>query len=428
MGHRFFPRAIVALGVLFVTTPPHAFANPTCPDRFAKLKNFFSKTAPAETKDSQAAATAQKFKDQYISYELSGKKTFARVDAVDEDGTLRVTGVDGMKSHLRAGEIETAEISQSSQMKFEFERQQRSRITKGFEQNPGDATTVRFREKWREGGFESVRDSDESIISYATRDGTRLPARALMVLKDGRLKIRTTEGTEKILDADELVTARMASSSSARNFLEIEKDIKQRPIRQFSADIDRIAPKVEKISGNQYRGSYVADDGGYWRQWLGVHTDTLPQQGWKIHVSAKPENAARIAESLLPELRKRKLLHKVVQDIERYAARTPANSTQAGKFIQIYTKNDQEAKEIAVLVEQVVKKLGLDASDFIAPPGELAVSPGVFARYGRFDTGLLEDASGKRIQGTMDKIRLPNGTYVPDQRGIAAPAGIPNPF
>jgi hypothetical protein len=63
--------------------------------------------------------------------------------------------------------------------------------------------------------------------------------------------------------------------------------------------------------------------------------------GWKLHISARPEQAEIVARIGLPILRRLGVPHKVVATLEEYERfnRTP----QAGKFITVYTRSTDEA-------------------------------------------------------------------------------------
>jgi hypothetical protein len=125
---------------------------------------------------------------------------------------------------------------------------------------------------------------------------------------------------------------------------------------------------------------------------------------------------------LVPELVRRGIEHKVVDDLARFAAQ---NGSQTGKFITIYPRNDAQARAIADLVSEILRRRGLRTSDFVQPPGEAVLGHGVFGRYGRFTDGnLIDPRTGREIPNSSDKILLPDGRLVPDVRGVTRPDGI----
>ncbi len=191
-------------------------------------------------------------------------------------------------------------------------------------------------------------------------------------------------------------------------------------LRVYRDEIDRLAPLM-RVSQPDPRMAYASN--GYWRQWYGGNLSQLPAQGWKFHVGATPESALEIARTLVPELVRRGIEHKVVDDLARFAAQ---NGSQTGKFITIYPRNDAQAKAIADLVSEILRRRGLRTSDFVQPPGEAVLGHGVFGRYGRFTDGnLIDPRTGREIPNSSDKILLPDGRLVPDVRGVTRPDGIP---
>lgn len=67
---------------------------------------------------------------------------------------------------------------------------------------------------------------------------------------------------------------------------------------------------------------------------LGERVEHPFQNGYKLHVSAQPREAERVARAVLPLLQKANLDHKVVYPLEAYEKM--CRGDQAGKFITIY--------------------------------------------------------------------------------------------
>ena len=79
---------------------------------------------------------------------------------------------------------------------------------------------------------------------------------------------------------------------------------------------------------------YPLPPGSAWfAKWLPGYP--APKQGYKIHVSVVPEDAEIVARSVLPALRRLRIAHKVVRNLERY--RILLTGSQQGKFITKYT-------------------------------------------------------------------------------------------
>lgn len=393
------------------------------------------------TKDFREAYLNEKFEgiNQFISYKPGGvgERILVRADYVEVDGQLRAVDVEGNVLKLNADELQTARMSSSPEAIRQFQGEEEMRIAKALGGEPKDPATAEFRDRWARGNFHSSTagtDSNPSIISYLGPNGARLPGRVEEILDDGRLRVRTMGGGQALLGPQEMASARMASPVSARSFMDHEAEFvrvskpaltQQQSIENYQKNIDQIAPKID-FSGKS-KGQYLSN--GYWRQWMDPTANaSVPDQGWKLHVGATAQSAEKIAESVIPELQKRGIMHKVVDNLTKYSGLNPSRDTQAGKFMTIYPRNDREAREIANLVDGVMKKQGLRDSDFIKPPGELVIRPGVSARFGRFTDGPLKDSNGREIHGSTNMIRLPGGQLVPDERGVAAPRGVADPF
>jgi hypothetical protein len=197
----------------------------------------------------------------------------------------------------------------------------------------------------------------------------------------------------------------------------------KRPPAQPLPRIEAASPKAVE-SFQSHLSQLYAEHGYYsvptsaFSQWEGPGLTTLPDQGWKMHVSMNPERATEIAETVLPELRKRGITHKIAKDLADFST---WEGTQAGKFITIYPRNDQEAREIARLISDALEKKGLKDSDFIPIKGEDVSGTGVYARYGRFTDRPLKDSNGNVIPGSKDKIMGPDGRLYDDIRGGPTP-------
>src|SRR5215468_7608580 len=72
--------------------------------------------------------------------------------------------------------------------------------------------------------------------------------------------------------------------------------------------------------------------------------------GWKLHVSARPEQAEIVARIALPILRRLGVPHKVVANLGEYERFN--RTRQAGKFITIYTRSTADAKQTVDALEQ----------------------------------------------------------------------------
>lgn len=149
--------------------------------------------------------------------------------------------------------------------------------------------------------------------------------------------------------------------------------------------IDRYHQNLEEFSPRHHyydRADLDPSTGRYyWRQWHLTDVRSIPNEGWKLHVTAKPETAERIGRAILPFLQRNGIGHKVVEDLGRFAAMGPRD-TQFGKYITIYPRNPEEARRYATMIRDELRRLGFGPNDFARHPYEAHHGPGVTYRYG----------------------------------------------
>lgn len=154
---------------------------------------------------------------------------------------------------------------------------------------------------------------------------------------------------------------------------------------------------------------YVANQDGYYRDRLFMDhmTHDPPPEGWKMHVSADPNDSHAVADAVLPTLREMGVNHKVMADPGAYAQMTGG---QEGKFITIYPDNPAQAAEIARILGPKIAALKPGPKI----EGEMMIGDGIYTRYGGFTKGTVTDPA--------------TGLQVPDVRGQIAPKWVENPF
>ena len=131
----------------------------------------------------------------------------------------------------------------------------------------------------------------------------------------------------------------------------------------------------------------------YWI--LGPTEATLTAQtGWKIHLSPNIlfcSEVLKLVDSLQSEL---KFKYKVTRSLPLYRLmNTSEFEREYGKFIAIYPKNDQEAREIADKLNELFIKNGLDSSCFLHLPNEFKIYDGIYSRIAFYecDTPAIEN-------------------------------------
>ena len=152
------------------------------------------------------------------------------------------------------------------------------------------------------------------------------------------------------------------------------------------------------------------------RQWLQFHDPSvvLPQQGWKLHISATSSSACHVLSRVLPILLVKAASFKMTASLERLRMlnQGSAGKSQIGKFITIYPRDDEEAVELASDLDRVT--VGLEGLNI---PSDRALRPSslVYYRYGGFSAQLLIQNS---IGLIIPAIKAPEHEIEPDLRHV----------
>ncbi|WFE65726.1 class III lanthionine synthetase LanKC [Micromonospora sp. WMMD714] len=152
--------------------------------------------------------------------------------------------------------------------------------------------------------------------------------------------------------------------------------------------------------------SEVKDD------WL-IHAPvggTLPAQGWKIHVSARLDNAERVLTRVMDYCQPRGIPFKHLRGPRMLLMRNSkyARRGGSGKFVTVYPRDDAElelaAKELAALLHG-------EQGPYILSDLRYGDGP-VYLRYGGFAARYCLSAEGQVVPAIEDA----TGTLVPDRR------------
>ncbi|MEV4846661.1 class III lanthionine synthetase LanKC [Micromonospora matsumotoense] len=152
--------------------------------------------------------------------------------------------------------------------------------------------------------------------------------------------------------------------------------------------------------------SEVKDD------WL-IHAPvggTLPAQGWKIHVSARLDNAERVLTQVMEYCQPRGIPFKHLRGPRMLLMRNSkyARRGGSGKFVTVYPRDDAEleltAKELAALLDG-------EQGPYILSDLRYGDGP-VYLRYGGFAARYCLSAEGQVVPAIADA----TGTLVPDRR------------
>lgn len=178
----------------------------------------------------------------------------------------------------------------------------------------------------------------------------------------------------------------------------------------------RLAPSPSNRAFTVTEALPAASRGGRWRVSSGrvwvYYTPpavTLPEQGWKIHLSASAEHAeetVRIAAEVCVENRVA-FKHLSSHDVHARTNAKDAPRESAGKLVTVYTGDDEQ-------LETLVRTLGRFTAHLDGPHilSDLRWVQGpVFVRYGGFHP-LVVVEHGVRLPA----LRHPDGHLVPDRR------------
>ncbi|MFF3940614.1 class III lanthionine synthetase LanKC [Streptomyces phaeofaciens] len=136
----------------------------------------------------------------------------------------------------------------------------------------------------------------------------------------------------------------------------------------------------------------------------------VPDQGWKIHVSASPDNAAELLDAVAPYCAENGLMYKYISNREILGRRGSkyGDRSASGKFITIYPPTEESLERTLDELEELV---GGTPAPYILSDLRWKQGP-LFVRYGGFVLKMARAANGALVPG----IRNPQGEMVPDVR------------
>ncbi len=152
---------------------------------------------------------------------------------------------------------------------------------------------------------------------------------------------------------------------------------------------------------------------------------TLPEQGWKLHVSATEESAVDVVAAVVPVLLAEGTAFKFAAGLRyvRVLNSAGADRASSGKFLTVYPTDDDQASRIAAAAHAATAGL---AGPVILSDRPYRAGSLVHYRYGGFTGRYAIDGDGLVVH----LLRTPEGDLVPDERkpGYSAPAWAVDPF
>ncbi|QLH20556.1 class III lanthionine synthetase LanKC [Streptomyces sp. Rer75] len=136
----------------------------------------------------------------------------------------------------------------------------------------------------------------------------------------------------------------------------------------------------------------------------------IPGQGWKIHVSALPGNAADLLDVVAPYCVEHDLMYKYINNKAIVARRGSkyGDRTASGKFITIYPPDEQALEKTLTDLDALI---GGTPAPYILSDLRWGKGP-LYVRYGGFVLLMARARDGQLVPG----IRTPDGELVPDER------------
>jgi hypothetical protein len=137
---------------------------------------------------------------------------------------------------------------------------------------------------------------------------------------------------------------------------------------------------------------------------------SLPQQGWKVHVSAGMENAERVIDKVSGYCLSRQLGFKFLRSHRTVLARNGkyAGRGGSGKVVTLYPRDELELEAVCRDLDDVLRG---EHGPYILSDLRWAAGP-VHVRYGGFAPRYTVDDRGETVPAISD----PDGTLVPDVR------------
>lgn len=174
---------------------------------------------------------------------------------------------------------------------------------------------------------------------------------------------------------------------------------------------------VRMESENKNEQGYVLDLPKSWEKFQDNHwmycmniENTLPVQGWKIHISSNIREIKTTLAVIAPYLIKKGISFKYVKNEEQMLLKNSkyGDRGSSGKFITIYPKNE---KEFSVLLDELNHLLsGISKGPYILSDKRWK-NGNVYYRYGAFKE-MFTIMDGMKVLA----IRTPEGNYIPDLR------------
>ena len=195
--------------------------------------------------------------------------------------------------------------------------------------------------------------------------------------------------------------------------------------REFYEPLETARDGGEPLRPNGLPPGWVGVESGVWTQWYRPDHTTLVGDGWKVHVSARPERLHHVLDKASQVCFRHDVSFKHLSTQLFYKAthQKLAHRPQSGKFIAAYPADVETARR---LMEALRAALADERGPYILTDRRYKDSSTVYYRYGAFVRRFRPRADGLPEALTHDHA----GRLVPDRRGASfhLPQEVVDPF
>jgi serine/threonine protein kinase len=196
---------------------------------------------------------------------------------------------------------------------------------------------------------------------------------------------------------------------------------------EYYEDLTRYCPRDRdyqpRIKAHLKDGWKISRQGVWYNVLLSE--DQLPDQGFKIHISATSRTAGEVMQRVIPICLEKQTAFKALIDgfILDFTNSKNYARASSGKFMTIYPKSQQECGDLLEELQEATT--GLDGP-YVLSDARFADSKVVFYRYGGFRQRFQLNIFGEIVPMMLDT----EGNLIPDRRFpyFQLPDGIEDPF
>jgi Lanthionine synthetase C-like protein/Protein kinase domain len=185
-----------------------------------------------------------------------------------------------------------------------------------------------------------------------------------------------------------------------------------------------ILQAIQQLNSDQGEWFVDAKPSGRWLV-VSHRGAVVPEQGWKLHISANILNGAEVLSRVLTVLLNEPVVFKVAGSVQALAALNDgtAGLSQIGKFITIYPVDDAQGVHLAIRLAAATKDL---IGPSILSDRPLLRGGVIYYRFGSFGGLTMQSPAGE----ISFALRTPQGNFEPDKRDNAyrQPSWITDPF